>query len=133
MEQVIDRLLPILIRAWECFYETLEVATYVWDSPRYDMTDSASPSASLSLSAPIDLQAALDRAGIEYVSVHEQRLLAIYRTGIFNVVTESGSVLSARVVEIACWEGPLPSHAAGISPQELLDDFTSVFEHGGAR
>lgn len=97
------------------------------------MADSASPSASLSLSAPIDLQAALDRAGIEYVSVHEQRLLAIYRTGIFNVVAESGSVSSARAVEVACWEGPLPSHTAGTSPQELLDDFTSVFEHDGTQ
>ena len=103
------------------------------DGPKYDMTDSASPSASLSLSNPIDLQAALDRAGIEYVSVHEQRLLAIYRTGIFNVVAESGSVSSARAVEVACWEGPLPSHTAGTSPQELLDDFTSVFEHDGTQ
>jgi len=103
------------------------------DGLKYDMTDSASPSASLSLSAPIDLQAALDRAGIEYVSVHEQRLLAIYRTGIFNVVAESGSVSSAHAVEIACWEGPLPSHTAGTSPQELLDDFTSVFEHDGTQ
>ena len=97
------------------------------------MTDSASPSTSLSLSDPIDIQAALDRAGIEYVSVHEQRLLAIYRTGIFNVVTESGSVSSARVVEVAWWEGPLPSHTAGTSPQELLDDFTNVFEHGSTQ
>ena len=99
------------------------------DGLGYDMTDSASPSASLSLSDPIDIQAVLDRAGIEYVSVHEQRLLAIYRTGIFNVVTESGSVSSARAVEVACWDGPLPSHTAGTSPQELLDDFTSVFEY----
>jgi len=97
------------------------------------MTDSASPSASLSLSDPIDLQAVLSQAGIEYVSVHEQRLLAIYRTGIFNVVAESGSVSSARAVEVACWEGPLPSHAAGTSPQELLEDFTSVFEHSGTQ
>lgn len=103
------------------------------NGPTYDMTDSTSPSTSLSLSDPIDLQAALDRAGIEYVSVHEQRLLAIYRTGIFNVVTESESVSSARAVEVACWEGPLPSHTAGTSPQELLDDFTSVFEHGGTQ
>jgi len=97
------------------------------------MTDSASPSASLSLSDPIDLQAALSRAGIEYISVHEQRLLAIYRTGIFSVVTESGSVSSTHIVEIECWEGPLPSHTAGTSPQELLDDFTSVFEHGSTQ
>jgi len=103
------------------------------NGPTYDMTDSTSPSTSLSLSDPIDLQAALDRAGIEYVSVHEQRLLAIYRTGIFNVVTESESVSSARAVEVACWDGPLPSHTAGTSPQELLDDFTSVFEHGGTQ
>jgi hypothetical protein len=133
VEQVIDRLLAILIREWEYFYDTLELATYMLNDPRYDMTDSASPSASLSLSDPIDLQAALDRAGIEYVSVHEQRLLAIYRTGIFNVVTKSGSVSSTRAVEVACWEGPLPSHTAGTSPQELLDDFTSVFEHGSTQ
>ena len=35
------------------------MATYVWDDPRYGMTDSASPSTFLSLSDPIDVQAAL--------------------------------------------------------------------------
>ena len=97
------------------------------------MTDSASPSASLSVSEPIDVPATLGQAGIDYVTVHEQRLLAIYRTGIFNVVTEPDPVLSAHTLEIECWEGPIPSHVDGTSPQELLDDFTTVFEHGSVQ
>ena len=47
------------------------------------MTDSASPSVSVSLSEPTNVSTVLDRAGIDYVTVHEQRLLAIYHTGIF--------------------------------------------------
>ena len=94
------------------------------------MSDSASPSASVSLSGPTDVPAVLNRAGIDYVSVHDQRLLAIYRTGIFNVVTEPESVSNARTLEIECWEAPLPSRADGSSSQELLDDFAGVFVRG---
>jgi hypothetical protein len=94
------------------------------------MSDSASPSASLSVSEPINVPAVLGRAGIDYVGVHEQRLLAIYRTGIFNIVTEPDPVSSAHTIEIGCWKGPIPSRVDGTSPKELLDDFTSVLEHG---
>ncbi|WP_141212008.1 hypothetical protein [Halorubrum sp. Eb13] len=64
------------------------------------MTDSASPSVSVSLSEPTNVSTVLDRAGIDYVTVHEQRLLAIYHTGIFNVTTEPESVSNARTLEI---------------------------------
>ena len=94
------------------------------------MSDSASPSASISLSVPTDVPAVLNRAGIDYASVHDQRLLAIYRTGIFNVVTEPESVSNARTLEIECWEAPLPSRSDGRSSHELLEDFAAVFERG---
>ncbi|MDB2242706.1 hypothetical protein [Halorubrum ezzemoulense] len=94
------------------------------------MSDSASPSASVPLSEPTDVPAVLNQAGIDYVGVHDQRLLAIYRTGIFNVVTEPEPVSSANTLEIECWEAPLPSRGDGRSPQELLDDLAAVFEHG---
>ena len=113
--------------------EPSEVGPYLCDEPRYGMSDSASPSASLSVSEPIDVPAALGRAGIDYVTVHKQRLLAIYRTGIFNIVTDPDPVSSAHTVAIECWDGPIPSHVDGTSPQELLDDFTFVFEHGSVQ
>ena len=92
------------------------------------MTDSASPSVSVSLSEPTNVSTVLDRAGIDYVSVHDQRLLAIYHTGIFNVTTEPESVSNARTLEIECWEAPLPSRSDERSPQELLEDFAAVFD-----
>ncbi|WP_147437812.1 MULTISPECIES: hypothetical protein [unclassified Halorubrum] len=92
------------------------------------MTDSASPSVSVSLSVPTNVSTVLDRAGIDYVTVHEQRLLAIYHTGIFNVTTEPESVSNARTLEIECWEAPLPSRGDERSPQELLEDFAAVFD-----
>jgi hypothetical protein len=94
------------------------------------MTDSASPSASVSLSEATDIPTVLDRAGIDYVTVHDQRLLAIYRTGIFNVVAEPESVSHARTIQIECWEAPLPSRNSKKSPQELLEDFAAVFDAG---
>ena len=94
------------------------------------MGDSDSPTVSVSLSSPTDIPAVLNRAGIDHVGVHDQRLLAIYRTGIFNVVTEPESVSNARTLEIECWEAPLPSRGDERSPQELLDDFAAVFERG---
>jgi len=94
------------------------------------MSDSTSPSASISLSEPTDIPTLLDRAGIDYVSVHDQRLLAIYRTGIFNVVTEPESVSNAHTLEIECWEAPLPSRGNERSPPELLEDFSAVFDTG---
>ena len=92
------------------------------------MTDSASPSVSVSLSEPTNVSTVLDRAGIDYVSVHDQLLLAIYHTGIFNVTTEPESVSNARMLETECWEAPLPSRSDERSPQELLEDFAAVFE-----
>ena len=94
------------------------------------MSDSASPSASVSLSEPTDIPAVLDRTGIDYVGVHDQRLLAIYRTGIFNVVSESGPVSNAHTLQIECWEVPLPSRDDERPPQELLEDFAAVFDAG---
>ena len=100
------------------------------------MTDSATPTASVSLSEATDIPTVLDRAGIDYVTVHDQRLLAIYHTGIFNVTTEPESdvttepesVSNARTLEIECWEAPLPSRSDERSPQELLEDFAAVFD-----
>ncbi|WP_128906299.1 hypothetical protein [Halorubrum amylolyticum] len=92
------------------------------------MTDSPSPSVSVSLSESTNVSTVLDRAGIDYVTVHEQRLLAIYHTGIFNVTTELESVSNARTLEIECWEAPLPSRSDERSPQELLEDFAAVFD-----
>ncbi|PHQ38000.1 hypothetical protein DJ69_14010 [Halorubrum persicum] len=92
------------------------------------MTDSASPSVSVSLSEPTNVSTVLDRAGIDYVTVHEQRLLAIYHTGIFNVTTKLESVTNARMLAIECWEAPLPSRSDERSPQELLEDFAVVFD-----
>ncbi|WP_152420180.1 hypothetical protein [Halorubrum distributum] len=94
------------------------------------MTDSPSPSVSVSLSEPTNVSTVLDRAGIDYVTVHEQRLLAIYHTGIFNVTTQPESVSNARTLEIECWEAPLPSRSDERSPQELLEDFAAVFDAG---
>jgi len=92
------------------------------------MIDPAFPSASVSLSEPIDIPAVLTRAGIDYVGVHDQRMLAIYHTGIFNVTTELESVSNARILEIEYWEAPLPSHSDDQSTQELLEDFAAVFD-----
>ncbi|MFC7326035.1 hypothetical protein ACFQMF_15865 [Halorubrum rutilum] len=94
------------------------------------MSDSASPSASVSLSESTDIPAVLDQAGIDYVGVHDHRLLAIYHTGIFNVVTESEPVSNAHTLQIKCWEAPLPARDDGRSPQELLEDFAAVFDGG---
>jgi len=94
------------------------------------MTDSASPSASFSLSETTDILTVLDRARIDYVSVHDQRLLAIYRTGIFNVATEPEPISNTRTLKIECWEAPLPSRNNERSPQELLEDFAAVFDDG---
>ncbi|MDB2275508.1 hypothetical protein PM022_13370 [Halorubrum ezzemoulense] len=97
------------------------------------MSDSASPSASVSLSEPTDIPAVLNRAGIDYVGVHDQRLLAIYHTGIFNVVTDSEPVSNAHTLQVECWETPLPSHDDERSPQELLEDFAGVVDAGYQR
>ncbi|TKX81348.1 hypothetical protein [Halorubrum sp. SD626R] len=92
------------------------------------MSDSASPSASVSLSEPTDIPAVLNRVGVDYVDVHNQRLLAIYQTGIFNVSTKPEPVSNAHTLKIECWEAPLPSRGGKRSPQELLDEFAALFE-----
>jgi hypothetical protein len=94
------------------------------------MSDSAAPSASVPLSEPTDIPAILNRVGVDYVDVHNQRLLAIYQTGIFNVTTEPEPVSNANTLKIECWEAPLPSRGGEQSPQELLDEFAALFDDG---
>jgi len=92
------------------------------------MGGSDSPTVSVSLSGPTDIPTVLNRAGIDHVSVHDRRILAIYQTAIFNVTTEPDSVSAAYSLEIECWEGPIPSRADGKSSQEILQDFANVFD-----
>jgi len=92
------------------------------------MGDSDSPAVSVSLSGPTDIPAVLNRAGIDHVSVHDHRLLAIYQTAIFNVTTGPQEISNAHTLEIECWETPILSHADERSKQELIRDFTGVFD-----
>jgi len=95
------------------------------------MGDLDSPTVSVSLSGPTDIPAVLNRASIDYVSVHDHRLLAIYQTAIFNVTTDPHQISDTQTLEIECWEDPIPSRADGKSSQEILQDFTDVFDSAG--
>ena len=92
------------------------------------MGDTDSPTVSVSLSGRTDIPAVLKRAGIDHVSVHDRRILAIYQTAIFNVTTDPAQISNAQTLKIECWETPIPSHADDRSKQELLQDFTGVFD-----
>lgn len=92
------------------------------------MVDSESHTISTSLSGPTDIPAVLSRVGIDHISVHEHRLLAIYRTAIFNVTTDSHPISKAQTLEIECWEAPIPSRVDGQSSQAILQDFADVFD-----
>jgi len=48
------------------------------------------------LSGPTDIPAVLNRASIDYVSVHDRRVLAIYQTAIFNVTTDPAQISNAQ-------------------------------------
>ena len=95
------------------------------------MGDLDSPTVSVSLSGPTDIPAVLNRAGIDYVSVHDHRLLAIYHTAILNVTTDPHQISDTQTLEIECWEDPIPSRADGKSSQDILQDFTDVFDSAG--
>ncbi|WP_141212963.1 hypothetical protein [Halorubrum sp. Ea1] len=97
------------------------------------MYESASPSASVSLSGSTDIPAVLSRVGIDYVTVHDQRLLAIYHTGILNVTTEPEPISNAHTLEIECWEAPLSSRADERSSRELLENFAAVLDEDNPR
>jgi len=75
------------------------------------MGDPDSPTVSVSLSGPTDIPAVLNRASIDYVSVHDRRVLAIYQTAIFNVTTDPAQISNAQTLTIECWETPIQSHA----------------------
>uniref|UniRef100_UPI0019D6ED84 hypothetical protein n=1 Tax=Halorubrum amylolyticum TaxID=2508724 RepID=UPI0019D6ED84 len=81
----------------------------------------------VSFSGPTDVPATLSRAGIDHVSVHEQRLLGIYRTAIFNVTTDSESLSQANGIVIDCWEGPTASRSRTESPKDIIEEFADVF------
>ena len=92
------------------------------------VSDSDPPAISVSLSGHTDIPAVLNRAGIDHVSVHDNRLLAIYQTAIFNVTTDPDQISNAQTLKIECWETPIQSYADDRSKQELVQDFTDVFD-----
>jgi len=63
------------------------------------MGDADSPTVSVSLSGCTDIPAVLNRAGIDHVSVHDHRLLAIYHTVILNVTTDPHQISDAQILE----------------------------------
>jgi hypothetical protein len=95
------------------------------------MGDPDSPTVSVSLSSPTDIPAVLNRAGIDHVSVHDHRLLAIYHTAILNVTTDPHQISDTQTLEVECWEDPIPSRADGKSSHDILQDFTDVFDSAG--
>ena len=76
---------------------------YLFDVRIDGMGDPDSLTVSVSLSGPTDIPAVLNRAGIDYVSVHDRRLLAIYQTAIFNVTTDPAQISNAQTLKIECW------------------------------
>ena len=92
------------------------------------MDESESGILSVSLGEPTDIRAVLNRAGIDHISVHEHRLLAIYHTAIINVTTDSQPISHTQSLDIECWEAPIPSRADGKSSQDILQDFVDVFD-----
>ena len=47
---------------------------------------------------------------------------------ILNVTTDPQPISNTQSLEIECWEGPIPSRVDGKSSQNILQDFTDVFE-----
>ncbi|WP_123619531.1 hypothetical protein [Halorubrum sp. CSM-61] len=92
------------------------------------MSDPDSPTVSVSLSGRTDIPAVLNRGGIDHVSVHDHRLLAIYYTAILNVTTGPHQISDTQTLAVECWEDPIPSRADGKSSQDILQDFTDVFD-----
>lgn len=91
------------------------------------MPDSDLPRTSVSLAHPTDVPAALREAGIDHVGVHEQRLLAIYGSAIFNVTTDAGSLSSTTEIVIACWERPTTAGEHAESAEAPLEELVHVF------
>lgn len=84
------------------------------------------PLATVTFDGVCDIPAQLDRAGIDYVIVDEQRLLAIYLSAIFNVTVEMETITAAGEATVDCWEGPRPSFRSGQSAEDALDGLVDV-------
>jgi len=91
------------------------------------MGDPDSPTVSVSLWSH-GYSSSSESGSIDYVSVHDRRVLAIYQTAIFNVTTDPAQISNAQTLTIECWETPIQSHADDRSKQELVQDFTDVFD-----
>lgn len=89
------------------------------------MTPDKLPTATISFEDTRNIHDQLSRAGIDFVTVHENRILAIYSTAIFNITAESSPLTHTSTAAIECWEPPLPDRW-DTSPTEAIEALQNV-------
>lgn len=87
------------------------------------------PTASISFEGARNVHTQLSKAGIDFVTVHDSRILAIYATAIFNVTTEDAPLTDTSTATIECWEPPLPEYHDS-SPATALKALQDILTTG---
>jgi len=88
------------------------------------------PTASISFEEDArNVHTQLSKAGIDFVTVHDSRILAIYATAIFNITTEGAPLTNTSKATIECWEPPLPEYHDS-SPATALDSLQEILTTG---
>jgi hypothetical protein len=85
------------------------------------MTGDDTPVEHYALAEPVNLRTALERAGIEYLDVDEQRTVVIYQQAILIIVATEGQATAAQVFDVEFWKEPPTGQS--IDPDEFLTTF----------
>ncbi|MFD1588495.1 hypothetical protein ACFR9U_16070 [Halorientalis brevis] len=86
-------------------------------------------SARYTLSDDVNIPSAFEAAGIEYLDVDNERLIAIFRGAVLRVAAVDGEITSTATVELTVFELPPTiddTDEATIIIQDVIDQVTAV-------
>ncbi|MFC7157635.1 hypothetical protein ACFQPA_19595 [Halomarina halobia] len=85
------------------------------------MTGDEEPTQHCDVSAPIDLEGVLSRAGIEHLEVDEQRTVVIYQTAILMLIVIEGEATATQRFDVELWKEP--ADVPDRDPADLFSTF----------
>lgn len=87
------------------------------------MSETVDVSRQCTFSSPVDITAILDRLEVQFLDVHDRRVIVIFAGAILNLESLEGELTALERARITVYDLPLESNGGTEAAIELIDDF----------
>lgn len=87
------------------------------------MSETVDVSRQCKFSSPVDITVILDRLGVQFLDVHDRRVIVIFAGAILNLESLEGELAALERAKITVYDLPLESNGGNEAAIELIDDF----------